>query len=72
MLAIECPSGSFIGAPPSGTRIGPLDTLILYGRTPRIAELDRRAVGPAGDVRHEAAADERTRIAEEELAAAKR
>jgi hypothetical protein len=72
VLAIECPGGSFIGAPPPDTRIGPHDTLILYGRTPRIAELDRRAIGPGGDQLHAAASDERNRIAAEERAAAKR
>jgi hypothetical protein len=42
VLGIECPGGQFIGAPAQGTEIRESDRLLLYGRTPRIAEIDRR------------------------------
>ena len=63
VLGIECPGGEFIGAPSADTEIRPGDTLILYGRTPRIAELDRRGAGTAGDETHDAASVEQERLA---------
>ncbi len=63
ILGIECPGGEFIGAPSAETEIRPGDTLILYGRTPRIAELDRRGAGAAGDETHDAAGVEQERLA---------
>ena len=65
ILGIECPGGEFIGAPSAETEIRPGDTLILYGRTPRIAELDRRGAGNAGDETHDAASVEQERLAAE-------
>ena len=72
VLGIECPGGSFIGAPPADTEIRVGDTLVLYGRTPRIAELDRRVHGMEGDASHGEAVSERDRIARAERGAAGR
>lgn len=72
VLGIECPSGSFTGAPPTDTEIRPGDTLVLYGRTPRIAELDRRARGADGDTSHGEAVSDRNRIASAERSVAGR
>lgn len=66
VLAIECPGGDFIGTPPGDTPIRAGDTLILYGRTTRIAELDRRSTGPESDQHHTVASNEYTQISREE------
>ncbi len=38
----RCQGNHFIGAPPADAEVRAGDRLTLYGRTPRIAELDRR------------------------------
>jgi hypothetical protein len=50
----------YLGAPDAKTVIRPEDTLVLYGHSRRIAELDTRRRGAAGDAAHvEACAEER-------------
>jgi hypothetical protein len=58
VLGIQRPDGHFVGVPGANSAIGPGDTLILYGRTPRIAELDRRHAGAEGDAAHTSAIEE--------------
>lgn len=72
VLGIECPGNHFVGAPPAATEVRPGDRLILYGRTPRVAEIDRRGVGAPGDRNHTEAMAEQDRIAREERARAGR
>ena len=48
------------------------DRLILYGRIPRITELDHRRAGGEGDVHHQQAVAEQERIAQQERANARR
>lgn len=43
---------SYIGVPIQETCVWRGDTLVLYGRRPLLAELDRREAGPAGDRAH--------------------
>jgi hypothetical protein len=50
--------GDYVGAPGPDTVLRPGDTLLLYGRRQRIAELDQRANGAAGDARHRQATTE--------------
>ena len=70
VLGIECPGGSFIGAPAPDTRIRAGDRVVLYGRNDRLHELCSRAAGPGGDRAHGEAADtQRTVGAREHLAA---
>ncbi len=64
VLGIECPGQHFLGAPGPGTLLRPGDRLLLYGRTPRIAELDLRSSGPEGDEHHARA------VAEQDLVSA--
>jgi hypothetical protein len=72
VLGIECGGGAFIGAPAGDVPIRVGDTLLLYGRTPRVAEVDRRGAGaPAQQARREAVA-EQERVSREERAAAGR
>jgi hypothetical protein len=72
VLGIECPGGQFIGAPAQDTEIRERDHLILYGRTPRIAEIDRRRIDGDGERSHIAAVAEQERISHEERSAAGR
>lgn len=72
VLGIECPGNTFVGAPPADTEVRPGDRLILYGRTPRIAEIDRRDTGGAGDRYHADAVVEQERIVLAERASAGR
>ncbi len=66
VLGIECPGNNFVGAPPAETEVRAGDRLILYGRTPRIAEIDRRSAGGSGDQLHTAAVEQQVRIVHEE------
>ncbi len=72
VLGIECPGGQFIGAPAQDTEIRERDRLLLYGRTPRIAEIDRRRSDGDGEQSHLAAIAERERMSQEERSAAGR
>ena len=72
VLGVECPGGAFIGAPAAGTEIREGDRLIVYGRMPRIAELDGRAAGADAERTHHDAVAEQNRITGEEHAAAGR
>ena len=72
VLGIECPGGTFIGAPAPDTEIRELDSLILYGRTPRIAEIDRRGSDREGERSHAEAVAEQKHIAHAERSAAGR
>ena len=72
VLGIECPEGHFIGAPAKDTRIRDGDRLVIYGRTPRIAELDRRGADDGGGRSHGAAVAEQQRFSSEERSAAGR
>ena len=54
--------GSYLGAPAGETRISPGDTLVVYGREPRVAELDRRRRGTPGDHAHREAAAEQDAV----------
>ncbi len=67
VLAVERPDGTFVGVPTGQTLIGPADTLIVYGRTPALAELDRRRADASGaQARAESVAEQR-RIAESQV-----
>jgi len=72
VLGIECPGGEFIGAPSQDTEIRERDRLLLYGRTPRIAEIDCRRSDGDGQRSHHTAVAEHERISHEERSAAGR
>ncbi|HEX6673604.1 MAG TPA: TrkA C-terminal domain-containing protein [Actinomycetes bacterium] len=64
VLGIYRADGSFVGTPTGHTPVRDGDTLVAYGRGELIAELDRRAAGPAGDHAHqESVAFERRLVA---------
>jgi len=69
VLAIVCPNGTYIGTPERETAPLAGDTLILYGPTERLQELDNRSAGPDGDRAHEdAVALQHGRFTEQEEA----
>lgn len=68
ILAIVCPGGTYIGTPERDTAPRPEDTLILYGPSERLQELDQRTAGPAGDKAHaDAVTAQRGRYTEQEI-----
>ena len=67
VLAIVCPNGTYIGTPERDSAPQPEDTLILYGPTERLAELDRRQSGAEGDQAHvDAVTAQKGRFTEQE------
>jgi hypothetical protein len=72
VLGVECPGGHFIGAPGQDVALRPGDRLVLYGRTPRIAEIDRGGPGRGGDDSHQDAVTEQQHIHAQETTSADR
>lgn len=67
VLGIQRGDGSgYVGTPSGSTCIRPDDTLILYGHADRIAELDDRRAGFAGEQAHHQAVTEQRQTAEAE------
>lgn len=52
VMGIHRAGEAYIGAPRPGETVRPGDTLVLYGKAARIAELDRRRRGSQGDAAH--------------------
>lgn len=66
VLGIIRPDGSYLGVPSKQTRIEPGDTLILYGRDARFADLTARPAGADGDDAHRRAVATQRAMAEQE------
>ncbi len=62
VLGVYRSDGAYVGAPRGATTVHPDDMLILYGRSSRLDELDRRSSGLGGDRAHHAAVAEQDRI----------
>ena len=62
VLGVVRPDDEYLGAPAGSTRVEPGDTLVLYGRSEDVAELDRRQAGPVGDQEHSRAKAEGVRV----------
>jgi len=58
VLGIERSDGSYVGTPRASDQIHSEDTLILYGLSSRIAELDQRRAGDSGERAHNEAIKE--------------
>ena len=58
VLGIVRSDGSYVGAPRGETTVDTGDNLVLYGRTPRLRELDRRTRGRDGERAHSVAVRE--------------
>lgn len=65
VLGVETPAG-YEGTPRGGTLLEAGFTLILYGRTAAIEDLDRRPAGIRGDAAHHRAVAEQARVEERE------
>jgi hypothetical protein len=57
VLGIVHEDGAYDGVPHGDAMLKPGTTLIVYGRTPLLAELDDRPTGPDGDAAHERAVE---------------
>ncbi len=68
VLGITREDGHYKGVPRGSTEIQPGDTLILYGRTSSMTQLDQRRKGHEGDREHDRAAEEQRTVAEKENA----
>jgi hypothetical protein len=66
VLGVQRADGRYVGAPDGATRIQPEDVLVIYGHGDRIAELDARERGGAGEVSHLLAAREHASRLEED------
>lgn len=69
VLGIERSGGTYLGAAPPDTEILPDDVLVLYGRSPALADLDQRRRDVHGDQAHRRAVGEHERIVADELRA---
>jgi TrkA family protein len=63
VLGIWHGDGRYLGAPPNGTTFEPGDTLIVYGRTVALDELQSRQAGAEGDRAHERAVSAHSKLA---------
>lgn len=52
ILGVQRDATTYLGAPTGATRVRAGDTLIVYGPTRRLSELDRRTDGAGGDAAH--------------------
>jgi len=66
VLGITRENGTYLGAPTGTTKIFPKDTLILYGRSSALENLDRRLKGTRGDREHDAARFQQKHVSEQE------
>lgn len=60
VLGVRAPDGGYTGVPGGDTVLSAGDVLVLYGHAERLAAVDRRRSGPAGDDEHRASAQQRT------------
>jgi hypothetical protein len=58
VLGIQRSDGGYVGAPHGDTTVYAGDTLIVYGRSDTLEDLDQRRRGGAGDVAHQQAVGE--------------
>jgi hypothetical protein len=66
VLGIHRQAGEFIGTPTGNTEIRAGDTLLIYGRTEGIDEIDRRRRGSRGDQAHDKAVKGQRKVTKEE------
>ena len=66
VLGVTRLNGKYIGVPSGDTKIFEGDTLILYGRSSGLQQIDRRVRGVQGDLEHNEASREQAEVAEKE------
>lgn len=65
VLGIQRANGSYTGAPTGRTVVHSGDTLIVYGRSPMLADLDSRRAGVGGDLAHQEAVAKHRHVSQE-------
>lgn len=71
VLGIQPTDGGYVGAPTRNTRLVPGDTVVLYGRDKKLADLDQRGRKMSGELAHQDAIAEQRQIERETEAAQK-
>lgn len=66
VLGIQSPEGEYMGVPEGTTQIEAGDTLLLYGRSKTLKNLDRRRGGASGALSHQDAVVEQLQSARQE------
>jgi hypothetical protein len=66
VLGIQRQNGRYVGAPKGETIVNPGDTLILYGRSPVLDNLDRRTDDSSGRWEHYRQVAEQQRVVQEQ------
>lgn len=66
VLAVTRRNGDYLGAPKGDVELHPGDVVLMYGQQDRIADIDSRPPGYAGQVKHDQAKHDQARIDQEE------
>jgi hypothetical protein len=66
VLGVRHSDGHYVSAPPAGSSFQAGDTLIVYGRSSALDELQDRKAGATGDLAHERAITEHSRVVAEQ------
>ncbi len=66
VLGVIRKDGTYLGGPKGQTSIWPGDTMVIYGRSGALAELDQRRAGKDGDAAHGRAVNEQRRCSIEQ------
>lgn len=66
VLGIQRADGQLVGAPRGRSVVQPYDTLILYGRSSVLKELDQRPADRKGDIAHSEAVTEHRQLEQTE------
>jgi hypothetical protein len=66
VLGVLRPDGTYLGAPKGPTEVNVGDTLIMYGRSPVLAELDRRRADASGEAAHRLSIADQERVLREQ------
>jgi hypothetical protein len=66
VLGITRSDGGYVGVPAAETEIYKGDTLIIYGRSKAVEELDKRRADPSGELAHREAKEEQKRHKDEQ------
>lgn len=66
VLGIQRQNGDYIGAPKGQARIKAGDTVIMYGRSPVLADLDERRSDWSGDVAHQRSIAEQRQVLQQQ------
>jgi uncharacterized transporter YbjL len=66
VLGVRHSDGHYVGVPPAGSSFQAGDTLVVYGRSSALHELQDRKAGATGELAHERAITEHSRVVAEQ------